>query len=87
MRRPRGTDDGDIPVVTDRFNCPVQTTETFSFDTCRGCKYLTVNRGTHMTIRCRKNKDTQDARAFESAFLLDYIGMDYKVEIIEEVTK
>ncbi len=75
------------PVITDRFHCPIQQIEGFTFDTCRRCKWLDINRGTHITVRCSKNKSTQDARAFESAFLLDYLGMPYRVEIIEEVAK
>lgn len=73
--------------MIDRFHCPIQQTEGFTFDTCYGCKWLNIHRGEHMTVRCRKNKSTQDARAFESAFLLNHLGMPYQVEIIEEVTK
>ena len=73
--------------VTDRFICPFQTTEDFTFDVCFGCKYFEVNKGKHTTIRCRKNKGTAEKRSFESAFLLNRLGWPWRVEIIEEVKK
>lgn len=72
--------------MIDRFHCPVQRTEDFTFNACIGCKWLEISKGQHMTVRCRRNKNTQDARAFESAFLLNRLGLPWQVEIIEEVT-
>ncbi len=74
-------------VITDRFYCPFQTTEGFSFDVCFGCKCLDVYMGEQTTIRCRKNKGTAEKRSFESAFLLNRLGYPWRVEIIEEVKK
>lgn len=79
-------------MIIDRFHCPIQAPEVFTFDTCRSCKFfeLTKTPAGPVTIRCRKNsrkKDRPAATAFESAFLLHRLGMEYHIEIIEEVTK
>ncbi len=73
--------------IIDRFYCPFQTTEGFSFDVCFGCKCLDVYLGDQTTIRCRKNKGTAEKRSFESAFLLNRLGWPWRVEIIEEAKK
>lgn len=67
--------------ITDRFRCPIQTTAAFSFETYRHCKYFQLDKGQHMTVRCRKNRDKADRQAFESAYLLDWLGMEWRVEI------
>ena len=72
-------------MVIDRFYCPIQQEEkSFSFIVCRKCKYLTINRSAvsgKMSVKCRKNK-AKTAIDFESAYLLDYLGMEYHVEIL-----
>ena len=76
-------------VEVDRFHCPVQDPAVFTFDACISCRYfqLTPNLDSSMNISCRKNskkKDRRAAMAFESAFLLHRLGMEYRVEILEQ---
>lgn len=71
--------------VTDRFYCPFQTTEGFTFDMCYACKKLDIYHGEKTTIRCRANTGAREKRSFESAFLLNRLGWSWRVEIIEEI--
>ena len=69
-------------IITDQFHCPFQTTESFTFKTCSKCKYIDIHIGEKTTIRCRKNTRTAEKRSFESAFLLNRLGLPWQVEII-----
>lgn len=74
-------------MTIDRFHCPIQQTEGFTFDTCISCKWFKATKGEHTTIKCRYNKTRQDSIAFESAFLLNRLQMPWKVEIIRQSEK
>ena len=76
-----------VAATTDRFYCPFQKTQGFTFEVCLGCKYIDIRIGKKTTIRCRKNKRTPEKRSFENAFLSNYQGHPWQVEIIEEVKK
>ena len=69
--------------MVDRFHCPAQTTETFSFDFCRSCPRLEISRGVKINIHCRENRERMNQIAFESAFLLHSLGMSVQVEIVK----
>ena len=74
--------------MAERFYCPVQAQEDFSFDGCRRCKYfeMTKNIDGKMNASCRKNGKKKDESAYlglQGAFWMDWIGMEYQLEIIE----
>ena len=66
------------------FYCPVQGPEGFSFDVCRGCKYITITRGSKFKVKCRKNAKGEEKTQFVTAFLADYIGKHVDVKIIHQ---
>lgn len=71
--------------MIDRFYCPQQTTESFSFDTCRNCKWLEITRTfDRFSVKCRQNKNHMMEISFESAYLLDQLGIEYHVEIVKK---
>ena len=72
-------------MITDRFHCPVQDPAAFTFERCLHCKFYESSwKGGHRTQICKKNRDREDANAWESAFLLHWLGMEYHIEIIRE---
>lgn len=46
--------------------------------------FFHITIGAKTTTRCRKNKNKQEAIAFESALLANRLGLPWQVEIIEE---
>lgn len=73
-------------MITDRFHCPVQDPAAFTFEGCLYCKFHEshIFPDGHTTQICKKNKDREDVNAWESAFLLHWLGMEYHIEIIPE---
>lgn len=67
--------------MTDKIVCPYQQTEGFSFDVCRSCGRFQNSRGKKVMVGCRGNQTAEHKRGFEAAFLLDYLGKPYKVEV------
>lgn len=67
--------------MVDRFVCPVQSTDDFSFELCFQCHSFEMNLGARTSASCRKNTTLAHKRSFESAFLLNGLGLPYEVEI------
>lgn len=68
-------------MVIDKFVCPTQKTESFSFNVCRECAFLEISRGNKISVHCRKNKEKMHDIAFQSAYILDSIKRPWSVEI------
>lgn len=70
--------------MVERFVCPYQKTEGFTFDKCFHCKALCMSMGKHINVGCRENREKAHRVSFESAFLLNYIQQPWEVEIVAE---